>query len=119
MAKLTLVPDQDGYSVKDGQEVIAVKLDGGFSKYRKDLIGAAATIGVQWTLDRSEYDQLRSFYRTTINNGADAFDMDLIFETSTLTQYSVRIVPGSLQLSSLRGMTHIVRAELEVKPLNV
>lgn len=113
---LSLAPDQSGYSVEDGQEVLSVKLDGGLSRYRRDVVGAASMVRVQWTVGPTEYTYLRAFYRTTTARGTEAFLVDLILDNATLTRHEAYFVPGSMKLTGVSGLTYTVQAALEVKP---
>ena len=114
---LKVTPDQAGYSVTDGEEVLAVKLDGGLSRYRRDVVGAASTVRVQWSVGPTEYTYLRAFYRTTTSQGTESFLVDLILDSATLTQHTAYFVPGSMRLTRVRGNTYTVQAQMEVKPL--
>lgn len=114
---LSLAPDQAGYSVEDGEEVLSVRLDGGLSRYRRDVVGAASSVRVQWTVGPTEYAYLRAFYRTTTGRGTEAFLVDLILDSATLTRHTAYFVPGSMKLTGVSGLTYTVQAMLEVKPL--
>lgn len=116
LSKLILPPDKEGYSVTDGTEVIAVQLDGGAARYRRDVLGATSRVPVQWKLNPGNYRYLRAFYRTATNNGATPFLIDLLMDEPTLTEHQAYFVPGSMKLSSVSGLTHTVAAELEVIP---
>lgn len=116
MTKFILPPDNSAYSVTDGKEVVATQLDGGAARYRRDIIGATSTVNVSWILGRDEYNYLRSFYRGVTGKGASPFLIDLILDDFELTEHKVYFIPGSMQLTAQKGMTHWVSAQLEVYP---
>lgn len=113
---MIIPPDQSGYSVTDGNEVIAVKLDGGASRYRRDVLGATSTVTVQWSVDPDVYRYLRAFYKTATANGSTPFLIDLLLDEPSLTEHKAYFVPGSMRLQSQKGLEYIVAAQLEVTP---
>lgn len=116
MMKFTIPPDNSAYSVTDGKEVVATKLDGGAARYRRDIIGATSTVNVSWILGRDEYKYLRSFYRGVTGKGATPFLIDLILDDFELTEHKVYFIPGSMQLTGQEGLTYWASAQLEVCP---
>lgn len=113
MIKLLLTPDQESYSVADGEDTISTKVGGGQPRVRRDLLNAESTVEVQWTLSPAEYQYIRAFYNYS-NRGADSFLLDLLVETETLREYVCRIKPGSWKLSSVKGSTFKVKCTLLV-----
>jgi len=116
LSKLTIAPTKEGYGVTDGTEVIAVQLDGGASRYRRDVLGATSRVTVQWSVGPDVYRYLRAFYRTATNNGATPFLIDLLMDEPSLTEHQAHFVPGSMRLTGVQGLTYTVNAELEVSP---
>lgn len=116
MTKFIIPPDNSAYSVTDGKEVVATQLDGGAARYRRDIIGATSTVAVSWILGRDEYLYLRSFYRGITGKGAVPFLIDLILDDYELTEHKAYFIPGSMQLTQQKGLTHWVSAQLEVVP---
>lgn len=114
--KFIIPPDNSAYSVTDGKEIVATQLDGGAARYRQDIIGATSTVNVSWILGRNEYKYLRSFYRGITGKGATPFLIDLILDDFELTEHKVYFIPGSMQLTGQKGLTHWVSAQLEVYP---
>lgn len=117
MKYLDLVPNQEDYSVSYGNEVISTKLDGGASRYRRDIIGAASTVTVSWQLDDEDYQYLNAFYRSETENGSQPFLISLILDDALPTQRTAYFVPGSKTLNEVSGLTYYVSAELEVMPV--
>jgi hypothetical protein len=115
MYKLILPPDQSGYSVTDGSEVIRQQLDGGLGRYRADILNASREVNCQWTVGPDEYRYLRAFYNT---NKALAFSIDLYLDEPELTEHVAHFVPDSFSLSSQSGLTFVVNARLEVEPID-
>ena len=115
--KLELPPLQSGYGTEDFNRVLSRDMDGGGSRTRLDMIGGDSVVDVQWSLGRAEFDQLITFYRDTINFGADPFLMDLYLDFSELTEHECYFIPGSLKLQGQRAHRFDLTAQLEVKPL--
>lgn len=117
LSKFTIPPNKEGYGVTDGSEVIGVKLDGGASRYRRDVVGSTSRVTVQWSLNPSSYRYIRAFFRTATANGSSPFLIDLLMDEPALTEHTAHFVPDSMQLTNVRGNTYTVSAELEIKPL--
>ena len=110
-------PDQNGYAFTDGKEVLSVQLDGGASRYRKDILNANVNVTVQWTVDRDQYNFLRVFYKKRTESGSLPFMIDLYLDDPyTLTTHVAHFVPGTFGLKSQKGLSFVVGATLEVKP---
>lgn len=119
LPKLTARPTQAGYTVQDGASVLAVSLDGGASRMRRDVLGAVSTVTVQWTADGLLYRYLRAFFRSAIASGADPFLIDLVLDEAGVTEHVARVQPGSWKLSSAAYGGYVVQATLEVVPLPI
>lgn len=113
--RLPIQPDQSGYALTEGKEVLSVALAGGPSRYRRDTIGASNRLQVSWILDPDEFEELRSFYKSTRYNNAAWFDADLLIDQPYISSYKASFIPGSFQLKSQRGLTYEVSAELEIQ----
>ena len=112
---LLLRPDSDGYGSSDGAEWVRSELDGGVGRYRRDKIGASKMVSCRWTLNPSQYQYWRSFYRLV---GGDRFLCDLVGESGLgPIQHECHFMPGSVSLASQQGLTYIQQAQLEVKPI--
>lgn len=117
--KLLIPPEGTSYSVQPGVETLATKLDGGASRFRRDILDAASTVDCNWILDPQEYNYLAAFYRTGAGRGALPFHVELIIDTSLPQTYSAHFIPGTFQLTQQRGHAYFVAAQLEVVPLRV
>jgi len=118
--KLIIPPDRDGYSFTDGTQILSVKLDGGASKYRQDILDAASNFNVSWTCDPDEYNYLRAFYKKVVNYGALPFLIDLYYDNPfELTEHTAHIVPGTFGLKSQSGLKFIVSATIEVDQIDM
>lgn len=117
LTKFVYIPDSSGYSVQDAAaDVIAIQLDGGASRYRRDRIGSNSTVSVRWTFDPDEYRYFRAFYRFLTEKGAQPFLIDLVLDTQFPQEHVAHFVPGSVRLQEQRGHAYFVTAELEVEP---
>lgn len=117
---LALAPDADSYSQQEGAEVIAVSLDGGAGRYRRDKIGAARMVNVKWTMNPLQYRYFRAFWHTAIKRGALAFTCDLVSEDGAgPVAHECNVVPGTVGMPTQGGLTYTQAMTLEVKPLPV
>jgi len=117
LTKLTIPPNQASYSVKDGNETLSVKLDGGQSRYRRDILEASSIVDVAWSVNGAEFQYLRAFYKTTSRRGSLPFLIDLYLDLPTLTEHEAYFVKDTVKFPSQRGLEFTVSAQLEVKPL--
>lgn len=119
LTKFTIAPDNSSYSVTDGKEVVSVALDGGASRYRRDILGASSIVNVQWVCDREEFHYIRAFFRSLTGKGALPFVIDLILDDPLPVEHKAYFVPGSMVLTSQRGLSYYVTAQLEVEPVDL
>lgn len=120
MYKIAINPDAANYTTKDGKEVVAVQLDGGAGRYRRDIIGATSLVTAQWTVDAYGFQYLRAFFNTGTKKGSLPFKADLLLDQGgVLTEHICYFVPETFSLSQQQGNGYIVVANLEVKPLPV
>lgn len=117
MVKLYVQPESAGYAVERGSEVLSVALDGGASKLRRDVLNASFKVNVSFVLDPTEYNYLNAFFRTATEHGSLPFEIDLILDNTTLTEYTARFVPDTFKLTAQKGLTYYVGAVLEVESL--
>jgi hypothetical protein len=117
LPSLTLQPHSPNYTADIATgAVVSIKLDGGAGRYRRDYLGATATIAVEWILDPDDYNTLYTFFHTTLFDGALPFTVPLIFESSTVETYKAYFVPDTFILYSQEGLSYTVQASLEVLP---
>lgn len=117
LPKMLLLPDADGYSATDGNEIVATQLDGGGARYRRDKLGATGSVGVTWTMNRTQYQYWRAFFVTILQKGALPFLCDLVGEDGLgPAEYKCRIIPGSVQLPQQQGLFYQQSVQLEVTP---
>lgn len=116
LPKLFLRPVRDNYAGIPGATVVATQLSGGASRMRKDQIGASFLITINWILEGDDYDYIWAFYSSSIDEGSEAFCMDLIVDAQGLQEVKCQIVPGSFQLTAQTGLAYFMQAQLEVFP---
>jgi len=114
MSRIRVRPSRASYSVARGAETLAVKLDGGASRFRRDILSAAFLVDVEWQLDVSGYNYINAFYRTTIVHGSLPFTINLILDQAALVEYTAKIIPGTFRLTRQEGLLYVVSAQLEV-----
>lgn len=113
-ATLSLLPDQESYTTLASAVTLSAGLEGGLGRYRKYIFGGTETVTVQWTLSDDDYQTLMTFYITTIEDGTDAFNIQLIIDTGSLQTYLVNIIPNTFNLAAVQGLTYTVQAQLDV-----
>lgn len=119
MAKLTLPPDKQGYSVKEQPQVVHVPLEGGLGWFRRDMVGGATRfIDVRWTVGREGFQTLEAFFEENIAEDCPPFEIDLFGPLATLLEYTAQLVEDSYGLNRIDGHTFEVSAQLEVWPLD-
>lgn len=117
MQLLQLRPESGNYNQQEGSEVIAVALDGGAGRYRRDKIGASRTIAVSWTLNPQQYKYWRAFWHTITKRGSLPFLCELVGEDGLgPVSHVCYFVPGSVSMPSQVGLTYVQQATLEVRP---
>jgi hypothetical protein len=117
MEKLKLRPNRDSYSVTDGTTFKQTKLEGGASRFRRDLLGAARTVDVSWLLNPSQYRYFTAFYNTTLKDGSESFKIDLLLDNPRLTEHVAHFIQDTKKLDGQSGLAHTVSAQLEVMPI--
>lgn len=115
MYKLALAPDQNGYAAAEGYRHVYQKLDGGAGRQRKDILNGTYKVDVTWTVTKDDYLYLTTFHRAT-KEGTEPFRMDLLLTKHELVEYECRLIPGTWRLTSVKGETYVVKAQLEVVP---
>lgn len=116
MDKLAILPSSSGYSVTYANESLAVKLDGGASRYRKDILGAWSLVDVTFTVTSNVYQYLMAFYVRATERASEPFLIDLVLDADLLTEHQANFIPGSLRLTEHSGDFFVLSAQLEVKP---
>jgi len=113
--RLAYCVQQSGYTVDFGNDVIAQNLDGGPSRYRRDVRGNSHTVNVSWVLKLKGYQYLTAFYRVWMRNPSQPFLAKLIIDDE-LKDYEC-FFKSPIQLNSKNGPVYQVSAQLEVKAL--
>jgi len=117
MAKLLLLPESSGYVYSLANEVVAVELEGGLTRSRRDVVGASSFVECQWTLNREDYQYFRAFYNFETDRGASPFTIDLLLDQPYLQEFTAKFVADSLRLSEHQGLMYRLSARLEVVPI--
>lgn len=116
MERLLLRPNSEDYHEQDAEEVIAVALDGGAGRYRRDKVNASKQVSVSWTMNPHQYEYWRAFWHTATKRGSLPFLCDLVGENGVgPIQHVCYFVPGSVSKPSQQGLRYVQAAALEVK----
>jgi hypothetical protein len=117
---LNLPPDQASYVVTDGKEVVYNQLEGGFGRYRRDILNSNSLVDLQWTVNRGGLDYLTDFFENITNSGSLPFTIFLYIDSGiALTEQTAYFVPETFKISEGNGFSFIVSAQLEIKPLEI
>ena len=73
LQRLEITPLQAGYAVVHGTETLSVRLDGGSSRFRRDILGSSDILNVRWNLNSLEFEYIQAFYRNVTKNGSEPF----------------------------------------------
>lgn len=112
---IELSPDKSSYTVKYGNESIAIQYDGNVPNQRRTYFNASRLVSLRWHCAPVNFDRLLQAYRAWRISGGDPFFMDLFMDRSILTRHRCTFVPGTFRLSSHQGDLHIIEADLEVE----
>lgn len=112
---LDLAPDKSSYTVKYGNESVAVQYEGNVPNQRRTYFNASRLVSLRWNCIPITFDRLLQAYRAWVVSGGDPFFMDLFMDRAILTRHRCTFVPGSFRLSSHQGQLHVVEADLEVE----
>lgn len=107
-------PEQDGYTVTRGKEAIAIRLDGGPSRVRRDSLGMPHEVAVRLLCDETNFAGVTGFLRERVRSRTRYFRMPLLLDVPVVVPYLARVLDGPEVLESTRGLTFVVRATLEV-----
>ena len=112
--KLPFIPEQSGYSVDHANQMVSVKLAGGRSRQRADVVGATHTVGATYLLDYDDYLTFEDFMINQTERGALPFLADLVVDFPSATQYLCQLVPESMKTTQVEGQSYRVSMDLEV-----
>lgn len=112
--KLQFLPEQSGYAVTDPDQVVSIKLEGGASRQRADLVGAVHEVQATWRLNPEQFSAFQRFWIRNLNRGALPFLADLVLDTPFPIQYRCRAQPGSKRTTNVRGRSVEVSMRMEV-----
>lgn len=115
MAELVpYLPEQSGYSATHPNQLISVRLSGGLSRVRADVDGASSFVTATWFLGQAQYQEMMDFLRRQAQAGVP-FLCDLLLDFFVPSRYLCRLVPGTLSLTRVQGLTLRLSMQLEVE----
>lgn len=109
-------PEQGGYRVRRGNDSIAIRLDGGPARVRRDSLGTPHQVSVTFMCTEEEYTGLIGFCRERAQSRTRFFRIPLLIDVPVAVNYRARILDEPEALESTRGLTFLVGATLEVLP---
>ena|SRR3569833_1489523 len=104
------------YEGQFAEQVLYQKLKGGAGRYRLDLLNSTHLVSVAVNLSPQAYRYWKAFYRQSISYGSLPFQVQLILESDQPTLHTVNIIPGSMKLARLAGLSYTLQMTLEVTP---
>jgi hypothetical protein len=116
--KLSLKPEQDGYSAAHATPFIVVKLAGGRSRVRADVVNPTSLVSVSFKMDKGDYDQFMDDFRNQIAEGSIPFLMDLALDFPLATQYKVQMMPDTLKTNQVSGLSYVVSMQVEAEQVD-
>jgi hypothetical protein len=117
-SQLKISPSAVQFSVNQPSEVLRTPVEGGLSRYRREVIGSRAIVDCLWEgLSSASYDYMWAFYRAETLNGSLPFSIELELTSELELFENVYFVHGSFKLSGIQGDTYSMSAQLIVDPL--
>lgn len=113
-ATLSYTPIRNGYTLEPSYPVIEVKLDGGKSRKRQDVLYTPHSATVNWILTASEYTQFQGFFRTTLKNATRDFLLDIVSDIGVPTTHKCRTNGAIPKLTGQSGDAFYVGCTIEV-----
>lgn len=113
--RLAYCVQQSGYTVDFGNDVIAQNLDGGPSRYRRDIRRNSHLVSVSWVVKLRGYQYLTAFHRVWMRNPSQPFLAKLIIDDE-LKDYEC-FFKSAIQLNSKNGPVYTLSAQLEINAL--
>lgn len=117
MNKLQASPERANYALGDSHDKLQINYGLG-SRFRRNLFNTYRLVTVNWVASRSTYSFLAQAYRAFINSGGAPFLMDLLIDTTDLTEYECEFVTGSFKLDRVSALTFYVSATIRVRPID-
>lgn len=109
-------PEQDGYRLRRGKETVTIRLDGGQSRVRRDVLGASHEVTCTFNLDQDEYTTFEGFFRERVQARSRLFRIPLLIDVPVAVNYLARVLDDPEELSATRGYAHTAQVRLEVIP---
>jgi hypothetical protein len=111
---LYLPIESSSYSVIEGREIVQNRLDGGRSRFRRDILGAAKLVNAQWICDPDEFTYLKAFYSYSMAHASEGFLLSMVLDEGELTTNQCFFIPETFQLVAQQGLAYTCTAQLEV-----
>ena len=117
MTLLTPNVDVKGYAINYEDGTFRTKVEGGFSKYRRDQLHLAHTVTATVSVGLSEVDDLVDFF--VDHKGGVPFEANLVVDDGIMREYTCSFIPGTVRLNSRKGDLSVFSFRAEVTPLPV
>lgn len=106
------LPSTGGYQEVLPDNTVRTEMEVGPAKVRKRATSATTKYKISFEMDNTDVNTLETFYRTTINEGADTFDMN---DPRNGTSETWRIM-GPPQIQALGPVYFRVNVNMEKLP---
>lgn len=110
------LPEQDGYRIRRGNDLVSVRLDGGPARVRSDSLGTPHQVTCTWICTPAEYAYMTGWFRERTQGRTQFFRIPLLIDVPVSVNYLARVLEGPEELSRTRGQIFEVQATLEVIP---
>jgi hypothetical protein len=109
-------PLQDGYGLRRGVESLSIRLRGGASRVRRDIVGASHVATCTFLCFDGEYSALIGWFRERVQSRTALFRLPLLVDTPVPVNHLCRVLDEPEELADTRGGAHTVRVTLELLP---
>lgn len=113
---LAYQPVRDSYTLTPGYNLIEIRLDGGKSRRRQDILGNVSIVTPTWILNSVEYNLFMGFFRQQIEEGSLQFRALLLTEQAIVMTHVCTLIGGMPKLVQQSGEAYFMSATLEVTP---
>jgi hypothetical protein len=114
---MALTPSLSGYAVQRGDTLLMSRPGMGPSATRLDRYNTPSVMSVEWNVGPADFDYLMAFYFTAVAEGALPFLIDSVLDHPDVRRLRAKVLPGSMSVRGVKGLTYSVSASVEVVPI--
>lgn len=110
------LPEQDGYRLKRGNDVVTIRLPGGPARKRRGSLGTPHEATCTFMCDQGEYTYLIGWFRERTQARTQFFRIPLLIDSHVPVNHLARVLDEPEELGRTQGNLHVVQVTLEVIP---